>query len=1656
MKNLMFLFGVSAAALTGGVLAETKTIDVAADVTTNVASRITGDTVVSVNPGATGGIVTLNPLNTYTGKTTVNAGTLVLEQADVTRGYSSIGTGSLEVGPATIRFAGAAGEKMTAAIETTTTNRASMVFDTQTDLTLAANFTQTAGGFIKKGPATLRIAGEENTLGASTAWTSDTKNPLTFNANGDGPTVGRRSDVIVAEGTLAFDGGVNHLGGGKAAIAVGTQLAEGSKSATLEFNGGTNLLHKPIYMGQHAGYVGSYTDEKPVYRVRVTGGVVSNLTDESLITGSYSGMIKGSAYDNLDTRIEMTGGEFYIGKNILASDTNDVNTVIDLGGDAKMSMSQYIGVGYHGHGGTTTVNLRDEARLETQYLAVSDNLTGSGTTLNVNLLGGTLVSSEATFPRKNKTCQNNIFLDGGSFASASDADNINFTAGYIIFNVRVGTRGFTFKGNEVASGKNIALFRPFNYTNSVPGMERQPLRFLTTKGSIGYYLRKSFSWDGSIYAGPSVYLRALTNDYLCTNGKLTLSGSSRFYAYDANPIPVGALQIGSEENGSSSVLMLLSKGGYLSVTGDVSQVGTSGLSFYLYDSANSRKNPVSTLGTYTVLEADKKYTSLIAGFKSSYSNPPDGTRSYFSLKEVGDKVQLQIVIDPLDDSGTLTLTEGRVEFSGGSSNLVQNLTQNYTLTDVQPVLNLNGGSLCMLGNLYSDVTSRDYCLDLYLNEGSTIWVTGNCGGQSASSPHGRFFANGGVLAPMPTAEIRFFRYWEHAYLGAKGLIIDTGDGDAYYSPSHMNFAQAFETDPALGDEPDGGIRVRGKMNALMSSSYFPNSTFKGDFMVEKGGDAAFSSYSGSGHRIRVEAGAALRVFQDSSTSVMSCHDHLILGTDGDTDPVRLELCSSDPDRFITVSNQLEVLGPVQVAARKGWESTSFDLQSDVAYTALVYRAENATLDVNQFSLHPALDSEQQAVFETVTLEEGDYAGWTALVMTVSDRTERAWTASSFYEDASFDVFMTLRGTTAAFPGVSAVGRDVSLNLPRAASNRNGSGTVTATAESLAGAGLVFARSGRVEFPSFAWLTDAANLKLCMGTVVYTGSGETIPGFVCYQNGTKSGSTLEVIHDLAVNGTISNVSTGSGKGPFIKTGAGTLTLKGTGPYVLGNADAHTTAFSAGDPLYFHYENGDAPQKSVDGFSVAGGRVVIGETGSVTDAPYVLVENYLGIGLPCAKDADCELVVNSGELWSTNILSIGVSHGLTRNPTDRLVLNGGLIRVGKNLNLHLGSNVANTELLVNGGVLNVAGDINVGYGAATNELAVSGDNYAKYVQNGGEVNVGETFILGYNSSAARVPRMTAELNGGVLSVAEYFGLSKNANGTNTVWLNTGAVLECEGIATEVSGSAFYWNGGTYRPRGGVNKASRAEPTFKGQYLVSDGGAIVDTSLTVDAPLAAYYNFAVSLAHDPDAAAIDGGLVKRGKGLLKLTATNTYTGDTVIEDGTLLISKNAAIPGLLVIGRNGVLDCNGGTREIKKVVLEGGNTEPATTNGTLSVKESLSVGMNGTPAIAKVGSLKLCDGATLKVTLNEANENMGRLIVDGNLAGSGTVYVDFGRTDANPIPTKTSFDVLQVTGTTSSTIKFVPVNVGRDCRLVITSDGEVIKGGVESLSGMTIIIR
>ena len=993
------------------------------------------------------------------------------------------------------------------------------------------------------------------------------------------------------------------------------------------------------------------------------------------------------------------------------------------------------------------------------------------------------------------------------------------------------------------------------------------------------------------------------------------------------------------------------------------------------------------------------------------------------------------------------------------------------------ILEINGGVMSCLNAIRMFENENE--LEIFLNEGGTLKSAGMTGG-SATTGAGVFHANGGAYMPLNNEVTVYVRYFRHFYLGEKGLVIDTTEGRAAYgSVCDFHFAPVLERDPALpAGVSDGGLRIRGSGICYFGSA-FATDGITGDFAVEDGATLMVYGYTGEGHAVKMLPGGTLCTYESGNTPNPIFVDSLVLGEAGNDKPVVFEFSpgtsAGSAVYHCTVSNNFAVAGPVRVGMRADWPSSSMFCNVGV-HTAFVYRAAcDANVDVAKFTLAPEL-LPYVADFEKVDVVLNGETGWKAVVATVRAATAGElprWTATSaggnwseaanwngvaapndkgaiatFAPAQAADVPVTLdtavtvgqavfeatmAGRGYALGGNAALtfdssgdalldvatGGKVTVNAPMASDgqlciNAAQSGASRGTAgEVVFGAGVLdgfsgtlYPRSGRTTIPSLAWMTDAEQLRLGFGTVRYTGMGETIPGFVISPLSTYM-AAFEIDNDLTVVGRTTMGLNGS----FMKGGAGTLYLKGTGDYAMGN-NHNQNYDSSNIANNYRCANGDSPTNATVNFSVGAGKVVIGELGA-TSGPTVHTSAYAAIGLPAGEDADAELEINSGTFYiEKHHLYVGYYNGTDRAVHPRLTVNGGTVNLPKRLLTAVGNGASSPEVTVNGGSVNVQDSINLGYNAQSK--AGSTGSVSTFTMNGGIVTVQTNMHLAfYDNSGTRTTDGRLFLNGGELDVKGTLNVTRNSKSKTEAWLNPGGMLKMGDLTAKRAGGKFYFNGGLLLPYGETPDGPAATLASSSlDLLVTTNGAVIGTTNAKGGQ----YTVTAVLKHDPALAGKDGGLVKTGAGLLVLSGANTYSGPTVVDQGTLAFLAGAPFTDDTVVRAGAFLDLNGAGRTLGNLTGDG-----TVCNGSVTLAGALTP-QNGIPT------------------------------VDGDFATAPTACVDFGCTDGDMVALGSKHLVLRVTGTVDANAKFKAVNCGQPCRLTtVVEDGLVF---VVAKSGGTVL--
>lgn len=414
----------------------------------------------------------------------------------------------------------------------------------------------------------------------------------------------------------------------------------------------------------------------------------------------------------------------------------------------------------------------------------------------------------------------------------------------------------------------------------------------------------------------------------------------------------------------------------------------------------------------------------------------------------------------------------------------------------------------------------------------------------------------------------------------------------------------------------------------------------------------------------------------------------------------------------------------------------------------------------------------------------------------------------------------------------------------------------------------------------------------------------------------AGTAPDVSNDLTLTGT------GNRTLQTQNSGGGTLTLSGA----FNASTLEIRKDGAGSSAVF---NGNGKAVSMSILAVRKGDVTFNNGVQATattfqignDADQAGAVNVSGTGTQVSVSGNIEIGRNSG----TNDGRLNVSGGTvsagvlltgqnaSTSATSGVYQSGGIINA---TNLRAANNGAST-IEVSGGTMNV---LNGNGSSSTFGLTQSGAS--EMTISNGSVNIGASDSQKWNL-AAGAGSGTLNLNGGTLSV---FGFSKVNTSGNTI---------------------INLNGGTLRSLG--NATNWLDDLANTTVKVGDGGAFIDTNgstLTITEGL---------LANGI------GGLTKDSAGTLTLAGNSTYTGNTVVNAGSLVINGNVSTSTLTTVKNTATL---GGSGTVGSLLVENGGTlSPGTSPGTLTVD----------------GALTLSNLSNLSFELNPSDTTIGGSVND-----------------------------------------------------------------------------
>jgi fibronectin-binding autotransporter adhesin len=354
---------------------------------------------------------------------------------------------------------------------------------------------------------------------------------------------------------------------------------------------------------------------------------------------------------------------------------------------------------------------------------------------------------------------------------------------------------------------------------------------------------------------------------------------------------------------------------------------------------------------------------------------------------------------------------------------------------------------------------------------------------------------------------------------------------------------------------------------------------------------------------------------------------------------------------------------------------------------------------------------------------------------------------------------------------------------------------------------------------------------------------------------------------------------------------------------------------------------------------GGKVALAKNGTGTWV--VGGTNYLNNGSPFTTEnifnAGTTIITNGGSMVAST-LQMWIANGA--GSTATMIVAGGTLSVTNNLLIVGNSTNANGTLIVNSGTVIHGGGVNGIFAAAgLNNIFVGAlGGTGTLIVNGGQVLNSQGLVLGQNPPASG----TLYLNGGLVQATVVL-----PNNTPTT-------------------SIAYFNGGT------LQAVTNNADFLQVSSMIMSNGLVLDDN-----------GFTLSISSQPlqSGDSFPGGLIKKGAGTVYLDSGNTYTGTTVVTNGTL--AGVGSVTGPVVVAPAGNL----GAGEAGAI-------------GSFSINNNLTLQGNATLRIDKTGD----------------SPSQDQVVVTGNISYGGLLTVTNITSDATALATSNTFQLFSVTGSHS----------------------------------------
>ena len=502
-------------------------------------------------------------------------------------------------------------------------------------------------------------------------------------------------------------------------------------------------------------------------------------------------------------------------------------------------------------------------------------------------------------------------------------------------------------------------------------------------------------------------------------------------------------------------------------------------------------------------------------------------------------------------------------------------------------------------------------------------------------------------------------------------------------------------------------------------------------------------------------------------------------------------------------------------------------------------------------------------------------------------------------------------------------------------------------------GLIYSSGDTVRFDNTATGINATNVNLqtvvSPGGIVVSNTAGTPTGTYTFID--ASGSGADYI---------------SGTGGLLKQGSGTLQLN------EGNDNFSGGITVGGGTLIYYLTYGTAAVSG--GLTVTnGGNAILDESGTIAG------------GMTIGAGSSVQLGANDSGFGNIPSGTVTVNGTLIFNRQDDFTVSGAI--GGASTGSLVQSNINNVTL---SGASTFTGNVLVNSGTIADTKLGDGNSGGLGAAAAGKtitVNSGATLVIPQNVFGGNtVPEANMPafiINGGTVNdITKYTAIG-------SVTLNNGATL------TQSPSSVNSYQG--YQFRGSITVGGSSPSTIStgnGADNHLDTNTVFNVAdVTGDSGVDLTVSTGLRNA-SPDFGSVPSSLIKSGAGTMLLTANNSYTGNTVINAGTLALSGTASIsstPNIIVFG-GATFDVSGLSSSF---TLGSSQTlSNSTSTAVLNGSADASVGTvslaytSGTPSLnVASGTLTLTSGTTFKVNNTGSALSVGSYKIISK-AGSGSV--------------------------------------------------------------------